>query len=118
MPDSDNPADTEKLTDHPEAFTHDLPLTVVFGAHPRTRIISALLSESEDPTTDFTVSEITRISGVVDDAVTEHLDDLRTFGLVVETDELEDQPTYRLDDERAVVADIRQLYSDLFEEMP
>jgi DNA-binding transcriptional ArsR family regulator len=104
--------------DDPEAFTDDLPLTDVFGDHPKTRIISALLSESQDPTTDFSVSEITRIAGVDSNAVAEHVDDLRSYGVIIETDELDDEATYRLDDERAVVADIRQLYEDLFEEMP
>ncbi len=102
--------------DNPEAFADDLPLTAVFGDHPKTRIVSALLTESENPTTDFSVSEIARISGVDDDRVADHLDELRSSGIVVETDELDDTAMYRLDEDRAVVADVRQLHEDLFEE--
>jgi Fic family protein len=88
-----DPDDTD-----PEAFVDDLPLSDVFGDHPKTRVISALLSESREPTTDFTVSEIARISGLGSETITDHLGDLRSYGIVVETVDVDDESTYSLDD--------------------
>jgi hypothetical protein len=48
-----------------------------------------------------------RIAGVGPDTFAEHVDVLRSHGIITETDELDDEVTDRLDDGRAVVADIR-----------
>lgn len=110
-------SDPEELDDT-EAFASNVPLTDVFGSHPKTKIIATLLAEPADPATHFTVNEISRISGIDPDVIREYIDELLAYGIVVETDDLDDEKTYKLNEESDIVADIRQLYSDLSEEFP
>lgn len=106
-------------SDDPAAFVLNVPLTDIFGIHPKTRILAALLSEEPDPTTHFTVNEIKRIAGVDVETVKEHLTEFLAYGIVVQTDHLDEKTkTYKLDEESDVVANIRQLYNDLFEAVP
>lgn len=111
--------DPEEATDS-EAFVSNVPLTDVFGSHPKTEILAALLAEAPDPTTHFTINEVKRISGVETETVEEHIDDLISYEIVIETDDLADEETntYKLNEESPVVSDIRQLYTDLFEAIP
>ncbi|MDL5360491.1 hypothetical protein [Halalkalicoccus sp. NIPERK01] len=111
MADSTDPDDSE-------AFASDVPLTDVFGSHPKTKLIAALLTETADPVTPFTVNEISRISGVDPEMVEEHVEDLLAYGIVVETDDLDGEDTYQLDEESDAVDDIRRLYDDLSGERP
>ncbi|NKE37999.1 hypothetical protein GWG54_19830 [Natronococcus sp. JC468] len=90
-------------------------MTDVFGTHPKTKIIGALLTEAEDPVTHFSANEIGRIAGVDADSVEDHVADLVAYGLVVETDELEDRATYKLDEDGQIVDDIRRLSEHLLE---
>lgn len=99
-------------SDEPEAFVSNLPLTAVFGTHPKTRIVGALLTENADPPTAFSSNEVARISGLDEEAVEEHVGDLLEIGVVVETDEIE-EGAYVLDDERDVIASIRRLNDEL-----
>lgn len=101
-------------SDEPEAFVSNLPLTAVFGTHPKTRIVGALLTENEDPPTAFSSNEIARIAGLGEEAVEEHVGDLLELGVVVETDEIE-EGAYVLDDELDVIASIRRLNDELAE---
>lgn len=110
-------ADPKESNDS-EAFASNVPLTDVFGSHPKTAIIAALLAEPGDPATHFTANEISRISGVDPDVVREHVEDVLVYGIVVETDDLDDEATYKLDDGSDAVAAIRQLSNELSEEMP
>lgn len=98
----------------PEAFVENVPLTDVFGTHPKTKILGVLLTVDEDPPTHFSVNEIVRISGLDDETVVDNVRDLERQGIVVETDELEDAATFTLAPDSDVVADIRELYADLF----
>lgn len=107
MADSGSPGD-------PEAFVSNFPLTAVFGTHPKTRIVGALLTENEEPSTDFSASELSRIAGVDEGTVEEHVADLRELGVVVDTDELA-EGTYRLAEGSDVVADVRRLNDRLAE---
>lgn len=111
MTDSEEPNDAQ-------AFASDVPLTDVFGSHPKTRILATLLGETTDPVTHFTVNEIARISGADHETIEDHIVDLLAYGVVVETDDLEDQRTYTLNEERDVVEDLRRLHTDLFEAIP
>ena len=100
-------------SDDPESLVANLPLTAVFGTHPKARIVGALLTEDVDPPTAFSANELSRIAGVDEGTVEEHVADLRELGIVVDTDEL-DEGTYELT-EGDVVADIRQLNDHLAE---
>lgn len=111
MTDSTDPDDSE-------AFASNVPLTDVFGPHPKTKIIAALLTETADPVVHFTVNEISRISGVDPERVEEHVDDLLAYGIVVETDGLDGEDTYQLDEKSDAVDDIRRLCDDLSGEGP
>ncbi|AGB35980.1 hypothetical protein [Natronococcus occultus] len=105
----------ETNSSDPESIVTNIPLTDVFGSHPKTKIIGTLLTEEEDPTTHFSVNEISRIAGVETDSVEDHVADLVAYGVVVETDELEDRVTYKLDEDDEIVDDIRRLSDKLFE---
>ena len=101
--------------DHPEAFVSNLPLTRLFGAHPKTRIVGAMLAEDEDPPTAFNDTVLARITGLDESTVREHVDDLRSLGVVVDTgavegvaDDLEGEG-YTLDEGRDVVGHVRRL---------
>lgn len=107
MSDQNGPADSE-------AFATTVPLTDVFGSHPKTLLVSALLTESPEPETHFSVNELARISGLSDESVREHVEDLQVVGIVRETDELDDQQTYKLEDRQDVVETIRTLESELY----
>lgn len=108
MSDPDEPID-------PEAFAMKVPLTSVFGTHPKTLLVSALLTESPDPETNFSVNELSRISGLDADTVREQVTELQATGIVLETDELKDEPAYKLDDDMAAVDTIETLSDQLFE---
>lgn len=110
-------ADPDEMNE-PESFASNVPLTEVFGSHPKTKTLAALLSETTDPVTHFSVNEISRISGVDPESVEESISDLQSYGLVVETDDLDDEETYRLNEESSAIGDLRRLYNDLFEEIP
>lgn len=108
MPDPDDPID-------PESFAATVPLTDVFGTHPKTLLVSAMLTESSDPETPFSRNELARISGLEIETVDAHVDELRSVGIVVQTDDIDDSPAYLLNDELDVVDDIKRLYDDTFE---
>lgn len=92
----------------------NLPLTALFGTHPKTLIVGAMSTEDADPPTAFSANELSRIAGLEEATVEEHVRDLQGIGVVVEADELED-PTYELDEGSDVVADVRRLNEDLAE---
>lgn len=101
--------------DDPEAFAMDVPLTDVFGSHPKTLLISALLAEPSDPTTHFTVNELARITGLEESTVETHADELASVGVITETDDLEETKTYVLAEGTDIVDAIRRLSDELFE---
>lgn len=100
--------------DDPESFASNLPLTAVFGTHPKTRLVGALLTRDAEPQTAFSGNELSRITGVEVEAVERHVEDLLELGIVVDTDEL-DEGTYELDEGSDVVADLRRLNDRLSE---
>ena len=97
-----------------ESFVETAPLTDVFGADPRTRVVVAFLGEGTGDLQDFSHNELARIAGVGEDDVVEHVAALRERGVVVETDEVEGAGTYRLADGEVGEA-LRRLNSALFE---
>lgn len=105
-------------TSESEAFASDVPLTEIFGSHPKTKILAALLGEPADPVTHFSINEMSRISGVDPDTVEECIDTLLSHDILVETDDLDGENTYKLHDESDVVDDMRRLYDTLFEVVP
>lgn len=100
-----------------ESFATNVPLTDVFGTHPKTLLVSALLAQppESDPATHFTVNELSRITGLEESTVEAHVEDLESIGVVTKTDELEDATTYVLDEQTDVVDAIRRLANVRFE---
>ena len=98
-----------------EGFAQYDPLVATFGDHPKARIVVALLSAESTPPTDFSTNEIARITGVEESAVASHIGDLRSQGLVPEAEELDDEPSYRLDEDDDAVVALRRLHDVLFE---
>ena len=107
-------ADPNEPTD-PESFATEMPLTDVFGNHPKTLLLGALLTESPEPATHFSVSELARITGLEESTAESHVADLAETDLVVETDELEETPTYVLDEDTAVGEAIRRVHDELYD---
>lgn len=101
-----------------ESFVENVPLTDVFGSHPKARIVAAMLSDDADGLTAFSANEITRITGLDQSTLDEHVSALRSYGVLEETDEIEDTETYRLAGESAVVDQIRRLNDELLEQQP
>ena len=108
MADPNEPIDSE-------SFATEMPLTDVFGDHPKTLLVGALLTESPEPTTHFSVNELARITGLEESTVESHVADLAETDVVDETDELEETPTYVLDEETAVGEAIRRIHDERYD---
>ena len=100
--------------DDPESLVSNLPLTRLFGAHPKTRIVGAMLTGDDEPPTAFSASELSRIAGLEEATVEEHVADLLDLGVAVRADEMA-EGEYELDGGSDVVADVRRLNDDLAE---
>lgn len=98
-----------------EPFSESLPFTEVFGEHPKTKILGAMLNESDTSLTNFSVNEITRITGVDRETFDEHIDDLLDYEIVVEAGEMDDSTMYDLNDGHAIVEDLLEINSDLID---
>lgn len=89
------------MTDDGEGFVENVPLTRVFGFHPRARIVAAMLTDPGDGLEAFTQNELRRIAGLDEAECSEALDALREAGIVERTDgDALDGPGYRLPPDR------------------
>jgi hypothetical protein len=68
----------ERGTGH-EPYAEDTPLTWIFGGHPETKIVAALLREHDRK---FTPAEIERLSGVDEEAVRDHFVSLDQYDVI------------------------------------
>ena len=100
--------------DDPESLVSNLPLTRLFGTHPKARIVGAMLTGDGEPPTAFSANELSRIAGLEEATVEEHVEDLLALGVVVEADEMADGE-YELDEGSDVVDDVRRLNDGLGE---
>lgn len=100
--------------DDPEAFDYNLPLTALFGDHPKTEILAAMLTGDDHPPTAFSANEVSRIAGLEEASVEEHVADLLDLGIVVRADGMA-EGEYELADDSHVVDDVRRLNDDLAE---
>lgn len=83
-----------------EAYAEDTPLTYLFGTPARTKIVAAMLSETDR---DLNTSDIARLAGIARSTVYDHLDDLEALGLVEQTRTIGDSPMYQIDTESELV---------------
>lgn len=98
-----------------EPFAEGLPFTDVFGQHPKTKILGAMLNESDSSLTNFSANEITRITGIDRETFDEHIDDLLAYEIVVEAGEMNDSTMYDLNDGHTIVDDLMEINSDLID---
>ena len=100
--------------DDPESLVSNLPLTRLFGTHPKARIVGAMLTGDGEPPTAFSANELSRIAGLEGATVEEHVADLVELGVVVRADEMAEEE-YELADGSDVVAATRRLNDALGE---
>lgn len=85
------------------------PLVRMLGDTPKTKILAALLRESEY---DHNVSDIADAAGVHRSTVYRHIEDLCEIGLVVETRQFNGGTMYQIDtsaDTVSKLADLREV---------
>lgn len=80
-------------TEEAVPFAEQTAITELLGDHPKVKILSVLASEPRDTS----VSRIAEQSGVSRSTVYDHLDDLRSLGVVKQTRELGGSPLYEMD---------------------
>lgn len=89
-----------------ETYAEDTPLTHVFGANARVKIIAALLSERDQ---DLNVTDIGRLAGVDRSTVYDHLDELQDLQLVVQTREVGASPMYQINNDSPIVQRVAEI---------
>lgn len=89
-----------------EAYATDTPLVKVFGDNPKTRIISAMLSEKEY---DLNISDIARLSGSSRNAVYKHIEKLVYLDIIEKTRTTGNSQMYKINQENEIVKKIEEL---------
>jgi len=87
-------------------------LTKLFGESAKTKIIAALLSESD---VDVNVTDIADLAGLHRTTVYDHIDDLEDLGVVEQTRTVSGSPMYQINRDSDVAEDIAKLHWDLLD---
>lgn len=95
-----------------ETYATDAALTKLFGTTPKTKILTALLAESDH---DLNVTQIAELAGVHRTTVYGHLEDLVGLGVVEQTRTVGGSQMYRIDRESTVAEDVAKLEWDLLD---
>lgn len=98
-------------TEH-ETYAEGHALTNLFGESAKTKIIAALLSESD---VDVNVTDIADLAGLHRTTVYDHIDDLEALGVVEQTRTVSGSPMYQINRDSDVAEDIAQLHWDLLD---
>lgn len=93
-----------------EPYSENTVLTDLFGNSPKVKILSALLSETDQ---DINVTQIAKLAGVSRSTVYDHLDDLVELNVVEHTRDVGGSPMYRLNRDSDVAEDLAQTEWDL-----
>lgn len=96
-------------------FAEESALTDLFGDHPKTKILAALLSEARD----VNITRIADLGGMSRSTVYKHVEDLQDLGVVEQTRKIGGSPLYQLNRESDVAEKLGQLewaLLDVFEE--
>lgn len=110
---TDTTSNTEAPEDIENPYAENTPLTWIFGNHSKTRIIAALLSESDR---DLNISDIARIAGISRSAVYDNLNELQEWGVIVETRQIGSSTMYKINPESEVVPLIAEIEDRLLDQ--
>lgn len=94
-------------------YAENTPLTKLFGNGARTKIIAALLKQTDD----VNVSTIAELAGMSRSTVYDHLDDLVETGIVVQTREVGSSKLYKIDKENELAKHLAKLEWGLVKEL-
>ena len=95
-----------------ETYAEGHALTKLFGESAKTKIIAALLSESD---VDVNVTDIADLAGLHRTTVYDHIDDLEDLGVVEQTRTVSGSPMYKINRDSDVAEDIAKLHWDLLD---
>lgn len=105
-------AATEKKNEKEKSYAEHSALTDLFGNHPKTKIIAALLSESHD----VNVSRIAELGGMSRSTVYDHIDDLQELNVVEKTRKVGGSPLYQINKDSESSKLLAQLEWEIVEE--
>jgi DNA-binding transcriptional ArsR family regulator len=94
------------------SFAGQTALTDLFGDHPKTKILSVLLSESRD----VNVSHIAEQAGMSRSTVYKHIDDLIGLNVVSQTRSVGGSPMYQIDRDSETAKQLAKLEWSLVDE--
>lgn len=103
-----------------EGFVENVPITRVFGFHPRARVVAAMLTDPGNGLEAFTENELRRITGLDGAECSAAVDALREAGIVERTDaDAMNEPAYRLRPDRPptdAIFELNERLAEHFEE--
>ena len=104
---------TKNTTQNTESstFAEESALTDLFGDHPKTKILAALLSEARD----VNITRIAELSGMSRSTVYKHVEDLQGLEIVEQTRKVGGSPLYQINRENPVAKQLAQLEWDLLD---
>jgi DNA-binding transcriptional ArsR family regulator len=92
--------------DGTESAAEGTVLTDVLGGHAKTRILVALIGESDR---DLNATEISRLAGIDRSTFYEHVDDLLEYEMVERTRQVGNSKMYRINRENPAAEDLASL---------
>lgn len=95
-----------------ETYAEGSALTELFGESAKTKLIAALLSESD---VDLNVTDLADLAGIHRTTVYEHIDNLEDLGIVERTRTVGGSPMYQINRDSQIAKDIAQLEWDLLD---
>lgn len=87
-------------------------LAILLGASARVKILAALLGEDHR---DISVATVASLAGVHKTTVYDHLDELESYGVVVNTREVSGSAMYQLNHDHPVVQNLKRLQESIID---
>lgn len=95
-----------------ESAADNTVLTDVLGPHAKVKILTALLGENDR---DLNATEIARLAGIDRSTFYEHIDDLLTYEMIVETRQVGNSRMYQINRENPAAEALAQMEWDLLD---
>lgn len=103
---------TEAKRKEEDTYANGSALTKLFGESAKTKLIAALLSESD---VDLNVTDLADLAGLHRTTVYEHIEDFEELGVVEQTRTVSGSPMYKINRDSQVAEDVAQLEWDLLD---